>query len=102
VTGPELKQLREHLLGRPLTPADKEVTGPGHPARELFRILAMASDRYPILEMFNVFDRYDVPEKESPAGVSRTDARRRAAASWLSGACLVKESLLQARRDVRN
>jgi hypothetical protein len=60
-----------------------EVTGPGHPARELFRILAMASDRYPILEMFNVFDRHDVPEKERPARRQafreqmRDDVRRR-------------------------
>jgi hypothetical protein len=30
---------------------------------ELLRILAMASDRYPILEMFNVFERHDVPVK---------------------------------------
>ncbi len=57
-----------------------EVTGPGHPARELFRILAMASDRYPILEMFNVFDRYDVPEKERPA-------RRQAFASRCATTC---------------
>jgi hypothetical protein len=96
VTGPELKQLREHLgeaIGRPLTPADMakivglpaadgattirkwEVTGPGHPARELFRILAMASDRYPILEMFNVFDRHDVPETERPARGRRFASR---------------------------
>src|SRR5262245_12418729 len=68
VTGPELKKLREDLgeaIGRPLTAADMaklcglpaadgadtirrwEVSGPSHPARELFRILAMASDRYP-------------------------------------------------------
>jgi hypothetical protein len=106
VTGPELKQLREHLgeaVGRPLTPADMakivglpaadgantirkwEVTGPSNPARELFRILAMASDRYPILEMFNVFDRHDVPEKERPArrqafrAQMRDDVRRRLA-----------------------
>jgi hypothetical protein len=102
VTGPELKQLREHLgeaVGRPLTPAEMakivglpaadgadtirkwEVTGPSNPARELFRILAMA----PILEMFNVFDRHDVPEKERPArrqafrAQMRDDVRRRLA-----------------------
>ena len=34
---------------------------------EFLRILAMASDRYPILERFNVFDRHDVPAKERPA-----------------------------------
>ena len=98
------KQLREHLgeaIGRPLTPADMakivglpaadgaatirkwEVTGPNGPVSELLRILAMASDRYPILEMFNVFDRHDVPVKERPARRQafreqmRGDVRRR-------------------------
>ncbi len=36
------------------------------PAAELLRILAMASDRYPILENFNVFDRFNIPEKDRP------------------------------------
>ncbi len=87
VTGTELKQLRKDLgeaIGRDLSVADMaklcglpagstdtvlrwEVTGPSGPASELLRILAMASDRYPILENFNVFDRWDVPEKERPA-----------------------------------
>jgi len=87
VTGSELKQLRKDLgeaIGRELTIADMarlcglspdstetilrwEVSGPSGPAGELLRILAMASDRYPILENFNVFDRWDVPEKERPA-----------------------------------
>ncbi len=87
VTGSELKQLRKDLgaaIGRDLSVADMaklcglpatsadtilrwEVTGPSGPASELLRILAMASDRYPILENFNVFDRWDVPEKERPA-----------------------------------
>ena len=88
MTGPELKKLREDLgeaIGQPLTVADMaklcglppsngadtirkwEVTGPTGPVSELLRILAMASDRYPILEMFNVFDRHDVPEKDRPA-----------------------------------
>jgi hypothetical protein len=44
-----------------------EVTGPSGPATELLRILAMASDRHPILENFNVFDRFNVDEKERPA-----------------------------------
>jgi len=78
VTGPELKKLREHLgdaIGRKLTVADMaklcglpeeggastirkwEVSGQIGPVAELLRILAMASDHYPILEMFNVFDR---------------------------------------------
>ncbi len=88
MTGSELKKLREDLgeaIGRSLTVADMaklcglpdadgantirkwEVTGPSGPVSELLRILAMASDRYPILEMFNVFDRHDVPEKDRPA-----------------------------------
>ena len=60
-----------------------EVTGPNGPVSELLRILAMASDRYPILEMFNVFDRHDVPEKDRPARrhafreQMRGDVRRR-------------------------
>jgi hypothetical protein len=37
------------------------------PAAELLRILAMASDRHPILENFNVFDRFNIDEKERPA-----------------------------------
>ncbi len=36
-------------------------------AAELLRILAMASDRHPIIENFNVFDRFNIPEKERPA-----------------------------------
>lgn len=88
MTGPELKKLREHLgqaIGRPLTVADMaklcglpgpegatiirkwEVSGPNGPVAELLRILAMASDAYPILEMFNVFDRHDVAVKDRPA-----------------------------------
>jgi hypothetical protein len=88
VTGPELKQLREDLgdaIGRSLSAAEMaklcglapgdgadtilkwEVTGPSGPAAELLRIVAMASDRHPILENFNVFDRFDIDEKERPA-----------------------------------
>jgi hypothetical protein len=88
VTGPELKQLRNDLgdaIGKPLSAADMaklcglaagsggdtirrwEVSGPTGPAAELLRILAMASDRYPILENFNVFDRFNIPEKDRPA-----------------------------------
>ena len=104
VTGAELKKLREHLgeaIGQPLSVADMaklcglpaadgadtirkwEVTGPTGPVAELLRILAMASDRYPILEMFNVFDRHDVPVKDRPARRQafreqmRGDVRRR-------------------------
>jgi hypothetical protein len=89
VTGPELRKLRDDLgeaIGRPLSvvdmaklcglPPDKsggdtirkwEITGPSGPAAELLRILAMASDRYPILENFNVFDRFNIAESERPA-----------------------------------
>ena len=88
MTGAELKQLRQDLgeaIGRPVSASDMaklcgletksgadtirrwEVSGPSGPAGKLLGILAMASDRYPILENFNVFDRWDVPEKERPA-----------------------------------
>jgi hypothetical protein len=89
MTGPELKQLREDLgeaIGRPLSADDMaklcglapgnvgadtirkwEVTGPSGAIAELLGILAMASERYPILENFNVFDRFDVPENERQA-----------------------------------
>ena len=88
MTGPELKRLREDLgdaIGRSLSVADMaklcglaagdgadtirrwEVTGPSGTAAELLRILAMASDRYPILEKFNVFDRFNIPENQRPA-----------------------------------
>jgi DNA-binding transcriptional regulator YiaG len=104
LTGAELKRLREHLgeaIGRPLSVADMarlcglegregadtirkwEVTGPTGPVAELLRILAMASERYPILDMFNVFDRHDAPVKERPARrrafreQMRSDVRRR-------------------------
>ena len=87
MTGPELKQLRADLgeaIGKGLTAADmaklcglseggadtirrSEISGPSGPAAELLCILAMASDRHPILENFNVFDRYDVREQDRPA-----------------------------------
>jgi hypothetical protein len=88
VTGPELKQLRSDLgeaIGKSLSVADMaklcglaptdgadtirkwEVRGPSGPAGELLRILAMASDRHPILENFNTFDRYNIDEKDRPA-----------------------------------
>jgi len=44
-----------------------EVTGPSGPAAELLKILAMASDRHPILDNFNVFDRFDIAEKDRAA-----------------------------------
>ncbi len=87
MTGPELKQLREDLgeaIGRELTLADMaklcgletgdgtdtirrwEIAGPSGAAAKSLRILAMASDRHPILENFNIFDRWDVDEKERP------------------------------------
>jgi hypothetical protein len=88
MTGPELKQLRKDLgeaIGQPLSAADMarlsglpptggadtirkwEVTGPSGPVAELLGILAMASDRYPILENFNIFDRFDIPEDQREA-----------------------------------
>ena len=88
MTGPELKQIRGDLgdaIGRPLSAADMaklcglepgdgadtirrwEITGPSGPAGKLLLILAMASDRHPILENFNIFDRWDVDETERPA-----------------------------------
>jgi hypothetical protein len=88
VTGPELKKLRQDLgdaIGRRLSVADMaklcglethdaadtmrkwEVTGPSGPAGKLLLILAMASERYPILENFNVFDRWDIDEMQRPA-----------------------------------
>ena len=98
MTGPELKQLRQDLsdaIGRPLSAADMarlcglalgggadtirrwEVSGPSGPARELLRILAMASDRHPILENFNIFDRFDIDEKERPARRAEFRAKMR-------------------------
>jgi hypothetical protein len=104
MTGPEFRQLREDLgdaIGRSLSAADMaklcglpadtgpdttrrwEVTGPVGPAAKRLRILAMASDRHPILEHFNIFDRFDVDEKERPARREafrqsmRDDVRRR-------------------------
>ena len=88
MTGPEFKQLRIDLgeaIGRPLTVADMaklcglprgsgvdtvrrwEVKGPAGQVAERLRVLAMASERYPILEKFNIFDRHDIDKKERPA-----------------------------------
>ena len=88
MTGPELKHLRVDLgdaIGRTLSAADMaklcglasgdgadtirrwEVAGPSGPAAELLVILAMASDRHPFLEKFNIFDRFNIPENERPA-----------------------------------
>jgi hypothetical protein len=87
MTGPEFRKLRADLgsaIGRELSVADMaklcglapgsadtvrrwEVSGPSGPASELLRILAMASEAYPILENFNVFDRFDVREQDRPA-----------------------------------
>jgi len=97
VTGPEFRQLCIDLgeaIGRPLTLADVaklcsltaadgvdtvrrwEIKGPPTgPVAERLRILAMASDRYPILDKFNVFDRHDVALKDRPA--LRAEFRRK-------------------------
>lgn len=105
MTGPELKSLRASLgsaIGRQLSTADMarlcglpaensdtirrwEVSGPSGPACELLRILAMASEAYPILENFNVFDRFDIREQDRPARraefreMMRNEVRRRLA-----------------------
>jgi DNA-binding transcriptional regulator YiaG len=105
MTGPELKRLRASLgsaIGRQLSTADMarlcglpaesgdtirrwEVSGPSGPACELLRILAMASEEYPILDNFNVFDRFDVRERDRPARraefreMMRNEVRRRLA-----------------------
>ena len=54
-------------VGTPFRINGWEVTGPSGPASELLRILAMASDHYPILENFNVIDHYNVREQDRPA-----------------------------------
>ena len=104
MTGAEFRQLRKNLseaLGRELSMADMaklcglpaaggpvsvrrwEVTGPSEPVAKLLAVLAMASDRHPILDEFNVFDRYDVPVSDRPARKQafrekmRDDVRRR-------------------------
>ncbi|WP_453947195.1 hypothetical protein [Bradyrhizobium sp. USDA 372] len=87
-TGAELKQLRNDLsdaLERKLSAADMaklcglpgtsgadtirrwEVSGPTPEATRILRVLAMASERYPILEKFDIFDRHDVREEDRPA-----------------------------------
>jgi len=107
MTGAELKRLRDDLgsaIGRPLSVSDMarlcglpagsadtirrwEVTGPTGPAAELLRILAMASDRHPILENFDVFDRHDIHEQDRPARRAefrekmRDEVRRRLAST---------------------
>ena len=96
MTGAELKQLRKDLgeaIGRALSAADMaklcglppeggadtirrwEVTGTSGPVAERLRVLAMASDRYPILEKFDTFDRFDIAERERPA--RREEFRRK-------------------------
>jgi hypothetical protein len=88
MTGPELKQLRADLsdaLERTLSAADMaklcglpekggadtirrwEVSGPSPSATKLLRVLAMASERYPILDNFDVFNRHDIHADERPA-----------------------------------
>ncbi|MDO9560465.1 MAG: hypothetical protein Q7J60_02470 [Bradyrhizobium sp.] len=104
MTGHELKQLRADLgdaIGRPMSAADMarlcglapetganmirrwEVSGPSKQVAEQLRVLAMASDRHPILDNFDIFDRHDVPETERPARrqafreLMRDEVRRR-------------------------
>ncbi|MFK4719880.1 hypothetical protein ABIE89_000980 [Bradyrhizobium niftali] len=60
-----------------------EVSGPTPSATKVLRVLAMASERYPILEKFDIFDRHDVREEDRPAKRAafreqmRDEARRR-------------------------
>lgn len=96
MTGAEFKQLRKDLgeaIGRDLSAADMaklcglppadgadtirrwEVTGPAAPVAERLRVLAMASERYPILEKFDIFNRFDIAEKDRPA--RREEFRRK-------------------------
>lgn len=88
VTGPELRQLRKDLgeaIGRDLSAADMarlcnlppgngadmirrwEVSGPSVPAAKVLSVLATASDRHPIPENFDIFDRFDIPENQRGA-----------------------------------
>jgi hypothetical protein len=88
MTGPELKLLRADLseaIGKELTAAEMarlcglaardgadtirrwEISGPSGPAGQLLRILAMASDRHPILANFNLSERFDIREQDRPA-----------------------------------
>ena len=65
-------RVRDTLCGlAPDTGADMirrwEVTGPSKQVSEQLRVLAMASDRHPILENFNVFDRFNIDKKDRPA-----------------------------------
>lgn len=96
MNGAEFKQLRKDLseaVGRELTAADMaklcgvpaeggadtirrwEVTGPSGPVAQRLRVLAMASERYPILEKFDIFNRFDIDEKDRPA--RREEFRRK-------------------------
>ena len=106
MTGPEFKKLRDDLgaaIGRPLSVADMaklcglasndgadtirrwEIRGPSGPVAELLGIFAMASDHYDILENFDVFHRFNIPENERPARRAefrekmRNEVRRRLA-----------------------
>ena len=102
MTGPEYRQLHLDLgeaIGRAITAADMgklcglppadgadtihrwEVKGLTGPVVERLRILAMASDRYPLLDKFNVFDRHDVDERNARRGApnSATSCARKCA-----------------------
>jgi hypothetical protein len=88
MTGPELRQLRNDLsdvLERKLTAADMaklcglpekggadtirrwEISGPPASSTKVLGVLAMASERYPILDNFDIFNRHDVREEDRPA-----------------------------------
>jgi len=107
MTGPELKQLRADLgeaIGRELTAADMaklcglaasggadtirrwEVAGPSGPAAELLRILAMASERHPILQNFSACSTAMTSASRTARRAGPNSAKRcapRCAAGWL-------------------
>ena len=65
--GVDLQKMQVILLG-----VDESFAPPTEP-RVPGRILAMASGHYPILEMFNVFDRHDVPVIPGPTNIRFRD-----------------------------
>jgi hypothetical protein len=114
MTGPELKQLRADLsevLGRELTVADMaklcglpaatgaitirrwEVSGPTVEATKVLRVLAMASERYPILEKFDTCAR-----KTGPRGARHSASR----CAMRRGVVLVNERGVQVTRGLRH
>jgi hypothetical protein len=61
------------------------------PAGELLRILAKASDRHPILENFNVFDRFNIPKIKATTA-EKNFARAKLIEEHTAGVMRVAES----------